>query len=74
MLGYDAAANKYDLGLDDTDGGYATRVSTAHLERLLRGAESSTCRPAAAARPEAVVDATDYPLAIAMVYAHLAFG
>eukprot|EP00966_Prymnesium_polylepis_P018286 421367-Prymnesium_polylepis.1 len=52
VLGYDAAADKYDVGLDEDDGGYATRVGTAHLERLLRSAESSTRRPAAAVRPE----------------------
>ena len=60
VLGYDALNDKYDLGLDADDGGYSTRVGTKHLERLLRSAESSTRRPAAAARPAVVVDATDY--------------
>ena len=70
VLGWDGDAKRYDLGLAAEDGGFTTRVGRAHLERLLREAETATRRPGPVV---SAVDfyATDYPLAVAMVYAHI---
>eukprot|EP00966_Prymnesium_polylepis_P246837 5708446-Prymnesium_polylepis.2 len=65
VLGWDDSAKRYDIGLASEDGGYTTRVGTAHLERLLRDAETATRRPGLAVSA-VCFDATDYPLAVAM--------
>eukprot|EP00966_Prymnesium_polylepis_P045396 1051112-Prymnesium_polylepis.1 len=70
VLGWDDSAKRYDIGLAAEDGGYTTRVGTAYLERLLRDAETATRRPGPAVNA-VCFDATDYPLAVAMVCAHL---